>query len=243
VTRPLAVITGASSGIGEASAVALADAGFTVLLGARRVDLLSSIANRCGGEARALDVTDPSSVAAFVEGISECALLVNNAGGAIGARSIANADESEWQAMFDTNVLGTLRMTRALLPALVASGDGQVITIGSIAAREPYAGGGGYNAAKHAVAAMTRVLRIEMLGQPIRVAEIDPGMVETEFSLRRFDGDAEKAAAIYAGMNPLQARDIAEAVAWVATRPSRVNIDTMTILARDQTSAQVVHRT
>lgn len=145
--------------------------------------------------------------------------------------------------MYDVNVLGTLRMTRALLPALRESGDGHVIMIGSIAALEPYRGGGGYNAAKHAVRAMTRVLRVELLGEPVRVCEIDPGMVETEFSLVRFGGDAEKAAAVYRGTTPLRAEDIAETVRWVASLPAHVNVDSMLVLARDQTSAQVVHRT
>jgi NADP-dependent 3-hydroxy acid dehydrogenase YdfG len=133
-------------------------------------------------------------------------------------------------------------VTQALLPKLLASGDGQVINIGSIAAREPYAGGAGYNAAKHAVAAMTRVLRIEMLGKPIRICEIDPGMVETDFSLVRFGGDKDKADAVYRGVTPLSPEDIADTVSWVATRPSHVNVDQILMLARDQTSAQVVHR-
>ncbi len=237
-----AVVTGASSGIGAASARALAADGWHVVLGARRTDRLEALAEEIGGTALRLDVTDQESVDAFCDAIGSCDLLLNNAGGALGTSSIAEGDVDEWQWMYDVNVLGTLRVTKALLPKLVASGDGQVINIGSIAAREPYKGGGGYNAAKHAVAAMTRVLRIELLGQPVRVSEIDPGMVETEFSLVRFGGDAEKAAKVYEGVTPMSAEDIADAVRWVASRPKHVNIDQILMLATAQTSAQVIHR-
>jgi NADP-dependent 3-hydroxy acid dehydrogenase YdfG len=212
------------------------------VLGARRTDRLAEVAAECGGRAIALDVTDEASVAAFVEQVAQCGLLVNNAGGAFGLESIAEADLELWQRMYEVNVLGTARITKALLPKLVESGNGQVVVIGSIAARQPYPGGGGYNAAKHAEAAVTRVLRLELLGQPVRVCEIDPGMVETEFSLVRFDGDRERADAVYAGMTPLTADDVAEAIAWAATRPAHVNIDQITITPRDQAGAQQVHR-
>ncbi|MFV0286601.1 MAG: SDR family NAD(P)-dependent oxidoreductase [Demequina sp.] len=237
-----AVITGASGGIGAASARALAADGWNVVIGARRVDRLEALAAEIGATAIPLDVTDEDSVAAFCGAIDECHLLLNNAGGALGTASMAEANIDEWQWMWDVNVLGTVRVTKALLPTLVASGDGQVINIGSIAAREPYKGGGGYNAAKHAVAALTRVLRIELLGQPVRVSEIDPGMVETEFSIVRFGGDEEKAAKVYEGVQPMTAEDIADAVRWVASRPKHVNIDQILMLATAQTSAQVVHR-
>lgn len=240
--KKVAVVTGASSGIGAASARALAAAGYDVYVGARRADRLAEVAEPIGATALPLDVTDADSVAAFAAQVPRCDVLVNNAGGAIGADSVADGDEADWLAMYDSNVLGTLRVTQAFLPRLIDSGDGQVIVIGSIAAREPYAGGAGYNAAKHAEAALTRVLRIELLGQPVRVCEIDPGMVETEFSLTRFGGDRAKADAVYAGLTPLSADDIADAVTWVATRPAHVNIDAMTILARDQISAKVAHR-
>ena len=242
MTQRTAVVTGASSGIGAASARALAADGWHVVIGARRVDRLEALAAEIGGTAIALDVTSQESVDAFAAQIEACDLLLNNAGGALGTTSIAEGDVDEWQWMYDVNVLGTLRVTKALLPKLIASGDGQVINIGSIAAREPYKGGGGYNAAKHAVAAMTRVLRIELLGQPVRVSEIDPGMVETEFSIVRFGGDAEKAAKVYEGVTPMSAEDIADAVRWVASRPRHVNIDQILMLATAQTSAQVVHR-
>lgn len=241
-TRPVAVVTGASSGIGAATAEALAKAGYDVILGARRVDKLTEVAERCQGTAIELDVCDDASVEAFASKVERCDLLVNNAGGALGAESIAEANLDDWKWMYDVNVLGTLRVTRALLDKLVESGDGQVINIGSIAAREPYRGGAGYNAAKHGVAAMTRVLRLELLGKPVRVCEIDPGLVNTEFSTVRFRGDKDKADAVYKGMEPLLAEDIAETIAWVATRPPRMNVDSMLILARDQTSAQEVHR-
>ncbi|WP_144933161.1 SDR family NAD(P)-dependent oxidoreductase [Kocuria marina] len=238
----IAVVTGASSGIGAASARALARAGFHVVAGARRTDRVEVLAREIGGTAVTLDVTSDESVAALARQVPVCHLLVNNAGGALGTDSIAEAKLEDWQWMYDVNVLGTLRATKALLPALLASGDGQVINIGSIAAREPYPGGGGYNVAKHGVAAMTRVLRLELLGQPVRVSEIDPGMVETEFSLVRFGGDLSKADAVYAGTRPLTAVDVADTVSWVAQRPPHVNIDQILMLATDQTSAQVVHR-
>lgn len=237
-----AVVTGASSGIGEASARALAAQGWHVVVGARRMDRLEQLAAEIGGTAAYLDVSDPDSVTAFCDAIEECALLVNNAGGAIGTRSIADADDDEWLRMYEINVMGTLRVTRGLLPRLIASGDGQVITIGSIAGREAYKGGGGYNAAKFAEGALSRVLRLELLGQPVRVSEIDPGMVETEFSVVRFGGDEQRAAKVYEGMTPLTATDIADTVAWIASRPAHVNIDQVVIMPRDQAAAQIVHR-
>jgi NADP-dependent 3-hydroxy acid dehydrogenase YdfG len=237
-------VTGASSGIGAAAAVRLASEGFDVVLGARRVDRLEEVATSIGDGARVLplDVTDPVSVDAFCGEISDCRLLVNNAGGALGRDAVAEADEEQWRWMYDANVLGVMRVTKALLPKLIASGDGHVITIGSIAAIEPYPGGAGYNAAKHAVRAVMDVLRMELLGQPVRVSEIDPGMVETEFSVVRFGGDEEQAAKVYAGMTPLTADDIADCIAWVATRPSHVDIDQLVVRPRDQARATMVHR-
>jgi NADP-dependent 3-hydroxy acid dehydrogenase YdfG len=242
MTDRVAVVTGASSGIGAASARALAADGWDVVVGARRVDRLETLAGEIGGRAHALDVTDPASVDAFVAAIPDCRLLVNNAGGALGLTSVADADEDDWRAMYETNVLGVVRMTQRLLPALEASGDGHVVTIGSIAGEDPYPGGGGYNAAKFAVRAVMSVLRQELLGRPVRVSEVDPGLVETEFSLVRFGGDAERAAAVYEGVTPLTADDIAECVRWVAARPSHVNIDRLVVLARDQAGARQVHR-
>jgi NADP-dependent 3-hydroxy acid dehydrogenase YdfG len=242
--RGTAVVTGASSGIGAATARALVSAGFEVVMGARRHDRLEALASELDGQARALplDVTDLASVDKFCREFGACRVLVNNAGGALGLDSVLDADEQKWQTMYDTNVLGTLRMTRALLPRLIESGDGHVITLGSIAAFEPYAGGAGYNAAKHATRAVMDVLRLELVGQPVRFTQIDPGMVETEFSLVRFDGDAERAAAVYEGVTPLTAEDVAEVIAFTATRPSHVDIDNVVIRPRDQARAWLVHR-
>jgi NADP-dependent 3-hydroxy acid dehydrogenase YdfG len=240
--RGVAVVTGASSGIGAATARRLAGQGFHLVVGARRLDRLTEVARPLGATARALDVTDADSVAAFCADVGECRLLVNNAGGALGRDPVAEADEEQWRWMYDTNVLGTMRVTRALLPALEASGDGHVVMIGSIAGLEPYAGGAGYNAAKFGLRAVTRVLRLELLGHPVRVTEIDPGMVETEFSLVRFGGDEERAAAVYAGTTPLTADDVADCVAFAVTRPSHVNIDSMLVMPRDQASPTQVHR-
>ncbi len=242
--RGTAVVTGASSGIGEATARALSAAGFEVVLGARRTDAIEQIADDLGPGARALflDVTAPRSVEAFCREVGRCRLLVNNAGGALGLDPIAEADESKWLQMYDSNVLGTLRMTRALLPGLIASGDAIIVNVGSIAAFEPYPGGAGYNAAKAALRALSDVLRMELLGKPVRVSEIDPGMVETDFSLVRFGGDAERAAAVYRGVTPLTATDIAECIAFIATRPSHVDIDQMVVRPRDQARAHLLHR-
>ncbi|WP_442968042.1 SDR family NAD(P)-dependent oxidoreductase [Rhabdothermincola sp.] len=242
-SRPrLAVITGASSGIGAATATRLAQEGFEVVLGARRAERIERLASRIGGRSHPLDVTDDASVEAFCATLDRCDVLVNNAGGAIGLEPVEEADLADWQQMFDTNVLGVARMTRALLPALVASGDGHVVVVGSIAAHEPYPGGAGYNAAKFGVRAVVGVLRQELLGRPVRVTEIDPGMVETEFSLVRFRGDAERASRVYEGMTPLTPEDVADCIAFAVTRPSHVNIDQMIVLARDQAGARTVHR-
>jgi NADP-dependent 3-hydroxy acid dehydrogenase YdfG len=242
MTRRTAVVTGASSGIGAATAVALSNAGFDVVLGARRTEQLASVAEPIGARTHVLDVTDPASVTAFCDTIESCSVLVNNAGGAMGHAPIRSTDEADWAWMYETNVLGTLRMTQALLPKLEASGDGLIINIGSVAGFEVYPGGGGYHAAKFGVRAMTRTLRLELNGLPIRVTEIDPGMVKTPFSEVRFRGDVERAASVYAGVEALCADDIAECVRWVATLPHHVNIDEMTVRPRDQSAAHVLFR-
>jgi NADP-dependent 3-hydroxy acid dehydrogenase YdfG len=242
VSRGTAVVTGASSGIGAATAVRLAAEGFDVVVGARRAERVREVAEPIGARALPLDVCDPESVDAFCAAVSDCRVLVNNAGGALGLDRFEDADEERWRWMYDANVLGVMRMTRALLPRLVDSGDGHVVVVGSIAGLEPYPGGAGYNAAKHAVRAATRVLRMELLGRPVRVTEVDPGMVDTEFSVVRFGGDAERAARVYAGLTPLTAADVADCIAWAVTRPSHVNIDQIVVLPRDQASATMVHR-
>jgi NADP-dependent 3-hydroxy acid dehydrogenase YdfG len=238
----VAVVTGASSGFGAATARALAGEGFSVVLGARRVERLAAVAEPIGARYHALDVTDEASVAAFCATLDRVDVLVNNAGNAFGAESLAASIDDKWRAMFELNVLGTLRMTRTLLPKLVASGDGLVVNLGSIAGVEAYPGGGGYAASKFAVHALTRTLRLELLGQPVRVTEILPGLAETEFALVRFEGDRERAKKVYEGMTPLTATDIAEAVRWVATRPSHVDIDEIVIRPRDQATTMLVHR-
>lgn len=187
-------------------------------------------------------MTDPSSVEAFVAKVPECRLLVNNAGGARGLEPVATASEEHWRWMWETNVLGTLRLTKALLPALVASGDGHVVTVTSIAATEVYDNGAGYTSAKHAQSAVHRTLRGEHLGEPIRFTEILPGMVETEFSVARFDGDAERAAGVYRGLTPLTAEDVADTIVFAATRPAHVNIDQIVLKPRAQASATRAHR-
>lgn len=237
-----AVVTGASSGIGAATARQLAAAGFQVVLGARRVDRLRSLAAELGMAYGQLDVTDPDSVTAFCDKIETCDVVVNNAGGALGVDPVASADLDAWQTMYDTNVLGTVRMTQQLMDRLEASGDGHVVIVGSIAGTEAYPGGGGYNAAKFAVHAVRDVLRHELLGRPVRVTEIAPGLVETEFSLVRFHGDEDRATRVYEGMTPLTADDVADAVTWCVTRPAHVNVDHMVLLPRDQSSATRVHR-
>jgi len=236
------VVTGASSGIGEATARRLAADGFDVVIGARRAERLRRIAAEIGARSAPLDVSDPASVEEFCAAVPECRVLVNNAGGALGLEAIEDADETSWRTMYEVNVLGTLRMTKRFLPALEASGDGHVVVVGSIAAYEPYRGGGGYNAAKFAERALARVLRMELLGRPVRVTEVDPGMVQTEFSSVRFGGDEARAAAVYEGMTPLQAEDVADCVAFAVGRPSHVNIDTIVVLARDQSGATTVYR-
>ncbi|NIH85904.1 SDR family oxidoreductase [Amycolatopsis granulosa] len=241
-TKRTAVITGASAGIGEATARALAEAGFHVVLGARRLDRLEKLAADLSGTAHVLDVTDPDSVAAFVQRVPDCHVLVNNAGGARGLEHVADADEDHWRWMWEVNVLGTLRMTKALLPKLIASGDGHVVTVTSIAGHEVYAGGSGYTSAKHAQSALHRTLRLEHLGDPIRITEIAPGLVETDFSANRFDGDTDRAKKVYAGLTPLTARDVAEVIAFAVTRPPHVNLDTIVLKPRAQLDGTRAHR-
>lgn len=239
---PVAVVTGASSGIGAATARELARLGFHVVLGARRTELTGPLAAELGGTALPLDVTDAESVAAFAAAVPTARVLVNNAGGARGMEPVAEADTERWRWMWETNVLGTLRVTKAMLPALIASGDGHIVTVTSIAGFEIYDNGAGYTSAKHAQSAMHRTLRGELLGQPVRLTEIAPGMVRTEFSLVRFDGDAERANQVYAGLTPLTAEDVAEVIGFAVTRPPHVNIDTIVLKPRDQASATRAHR-
>jgi NADP-dependent 3-hydroxy acid dehydrogenase YdfG len=242
--RGVAVVTGASSGIGAATARRLVAEGFEVVAAARRADRLRQLADETGCRPHVLDVTDAGSVAALADSVPSCAVLVNNAGGALGLDPIATADDAQWQRMYDVNVLGTLRVTRALLPKLVDSGDGVVVNLTSTAGHGVYEGGGGYTAAKHAQHAMTETLRLELCGQPVRVTEIAPGMVATEeFSLVRFGGDRARADAVYAGVpDPLSADDVADCIAWVVTRPAHVNLDLLVVRPRAQAAQHKLHR-
>ncbi|MHC3001779.1 SDR family NAD(P)-dependent oxidoreductase [Gordonia sp. GN26] len=236
--RPIAVVTGASSGIGAATARQLAKQGYHVVLGARRVDRVEALAAEIGGTGKQLDVTDEDSVAAFVEGLDRVNVLVNNAGGAKGLDPVSNANFDDWRWMWETNVMGSLRITKALIPALIASGDGLIVAITSVAALEAYDNGAGYTSAKHAQAITHRTLRYELLGEPVRLTEICPGMVETDFSLVRFEGDQERADAVYEGLTPLTADDVAEVIGFVASRPPHVNLDQIVLKPRDQASAR-----
>jgi len=244
-----AVVTGASSGIGAASATRLAGEGYDVVLTARRRDRLDDVASRiagAGGSAQVseLDVTDRTQVDGLVAELPRCDVLVANAGGALGGEQIADASAGDWLTMYQSNVLGTFHTVQAMLPKLIDSGDGTIVIMGSTAGFTAYEGGGGYVAAKHGTHAIAATLRLELCGQPVRVIEIAPGMVKTdEFALTRFRGDAEKAASVYAGVpEPLTADDIADAVTWAVTRPAHFNVDLMVLRPRAQAAQHKVHR-
>jgi NADP-dependent 3-hydroxy acid dehydrogenase YdfG len=243
-----AVVTGASSGIGAATARRLAAEGYRVVLVARRKERLAALAAELGGAAQvvtaALDVTDPAAVQAFAAGLEACDVLVNNAGGAVGADFVATADPADWRAMYEVNVLGSLHLTQALLPKLIATGAGTIVMMSSTAGHIVYEGGAGYAAAKHGTHVLAETLRLELFDQPVRVIEIAPGMVKTdEFALNRFGGDTAKAAAVYAGVaEPLLAEDVADCVAWTVTRPSHVNVDLLVVRPRAQAAQHKVHR-
>ncbi|MEU2259337.1 SDR family NAD(P)-dependent oxidoreductase [Streptomyces sp. NPDC019645] len=249
---PIAVVTGASSGIGAATARSLAAAGYHVVLTARRKHRVEAVAAEltdAGHRATAhpLDVTDRAAVDAFVsslDGSGPVKVLVNNAGGALGADPVATGDPADWRRMYEVNVIGTLNLTQALLPALTASGDGTVVILSSTAGHATYEGGAGYVAAKHAEHVLAETLRLEIVGTPVRVVEIAPGMVKTEgFATTRFRGDTEKAAKVYEGVaEPLTAEDVAETVTWAVTRPAHVNIDLLIVRPRAQASNTKVHR-
>jgi NADP-dependent 3-hydroxy acid dehydrogenase YdfG len=249
--QPVAVVTGASSGIGAATAVRLAGdgAGYHVILTARRADRIEDVAERIrdsGGSVgtHVLDVTDRAAVDAFAASLERCDVLINNAGGAFGAETVAEADPADWRAMYEVNVIGVVNVTQALLPLLVASGAGTIVVLSSTAGFVAYEGGGGYVAAKHGAHAIAATLRLELSGQPVRVIEIAPGMVRTdEFAVNRYRGDAGKAAAVYAGVRePLTADDIADTITWTVTRPPHVNVDLLVIRPRAQAAQHKVYR-
>ncbi|GAB2695188.1 SDR family oxidoreductase [Thalassiella azotivora] len=239
-----AVVTGASSGIGAATVRRLTAEGWSVLAVARRAERLEALARETGCEVCVADVTDPADVARLAEQAGTVHAVVANAGGAIGTEPVADADPADWSAMYELNVLGTLRTVQALLPALRASGRGDVVLMSSTAGHVVYEGGGGYTAAKHGVHAVAGTLRLELAGEPVRVVEIAPGMVATEeFSLNRFRGDAGRAAAVYEGVEePLTADDVADCVVWALTRPHHVNVDLLVVRPLAQAAQHKVVR-
>ncbi|CAN5632638.1 SDR family NAD(P)-dependent oxidoreductase [soil metagenome] len=240
-----AVVTGASSGIGAATARHLAAEGFHVFCAARRLERVEALAGEIGGTAVRCDVTSPDDVAALAETVgARLDVLVNNAGGAFGAGPVTSADAEDWRRMYEVNVIGLMQVTSALVPALIASGAGVILNVGSTAGRIAYEGGGGYTAAKHGTQVVSETLRLELWDQPVRVCEIAPGMVKTdEFALVRFEGDQGKADAVYDGVaEPLTAYDIADAITWMVTRPAHVNIDELVIRPRAQAAQHKVHR-
>lgn len=246
------VISGASSGFGAAAATAFAREGARLLLGARRVDRLEAVAQAAAAAGspqalvHALDVSQTASVESFASWVRsetrQLDVLINNAGGAKGLDPVATGKDEDWQFMLETNVLGLLRVTRALLPLLTANPGSSILNVGSIAGRTSYEGGSAYCAAKAGELAITRALRLELSGTGVRVATIDPGLAETEFSLVRFGGDAARARQVYAGITPLTAEDVAETLVWVATRPPHVCVDELVIKPTDQAAIHKVHR-
>ncbi|MCV9994295.1 SDR family oxidoreductase [Paeniglutamicibacter sp. ZC-3] len=240
-----AVVTGASTGIGAATVRQMVAAGWSVLAVARRADRLEALAAEIGCDVLVADITSDADVARIVEAAGEVHALINNAGGARGTETVADADLEKWAWMYDVNVLGTVRLTKALLPSLRASGRGDIVVVSSVAGQGTYEGGGGYAAAKHAERIVAETLRLELNGEPIRVIEIVPGLVHTEeFSLRRLGGDQASADAVYAGVpNPLAADDVAEAITWTLSRPHHVNIDQLVIKPLAQAAIHKMHRT
>lgn len=246
------LITGASSGFGAAAARAFAQAGCNLLLGARRLNKLAEVSDQAVKEGapvalyHELDVSSTPSVVGFLDWVkshtAQLDILVNNAGGALGLDTVAEGKDEDWETMFQTNVLGVLRVTRQCLPLMIKNPGSTIINIGSIAGHVAYEGGSAYCGAKAAELQITRALRLELSGTGVRVGTIDPGMAETEFSVVRFKGDSERAKKVYAGVNPLLAEDVAEAILWVASRPPHVNIDEMIVKATDQAAIHKVYR-
>ncbi|MGQ0535734.1 MAG: SDR family NAD(P)-dependent oxidoreductase [Methanobacteriota archaeon] len=246
-------ITGASAGIGLATARAFAKEQAELVLVARRADALRRIVEEMRqlsgkpAHALAVDVTDPSSLAAarkaHPEQFEAVDVLVNNAGLAIGVEPLQEGDPEDWDVVLDTNVKGLLRVTRAVLPGMVARGRGHVVNVGSTAGHWVYRGGAVYCASKHAVAAITEGLRLDVHGTGVRVTEVAPGLVgDTEFSAVRLRGDAAKARAVYEGMTPLSPEDVAETIRWAVTRPSHMNVQQVVLMPTDQASVRDVHR-
>ena len=245
--RECAIVTGASSGIGAATARALADSGFDVIACARRIDRLNALAcENSAITAHELDITDQESVDQLVSDLANqnVSVLINCAGGAFDAASVLDSDPSVWAKTYDLNVVGTVRMVKAFTPAMQENGRGHIVIISSTAGHVAYENGGSYVAAKHAETSLARTLRLELNGLPIRVTEIAPGMVKTEeFSTIRF-GDADRAAKVYEGVDaPLLAEDVAEAIRWSVTLPEHFNVDSLVIRPVAQSAQHKVHRT
>lgn len=253
------LITGASGGIGEATAVLFAKAGSNLILAARREDALREVEAACkkahqesgvpsGGKfvSVQLDVSDRAQVKSFMNNVpadlKNVDVLVNNAGFVLGVERVGNISDEDIDAMYATNVIGLISVTQLFIKAFKARGVGHVINIGSVAGREPYAGGSIYCATKAAVSAFTGSLLREVVDTPIRVTEIQPGMVETNFSVVRFRGSKESADKVYEGLQPLVAKDIAEEIVWAASRPDHVNIAEVYVLPVNQASATLNHR-
>jgi NADP-dependent 3-hydroxy acid dehydrogenase YdfG len=244
-----AVITGASAGIGAATAKAMADLGFNLILAARRKPRLDEIASRLEKKSNiqvitsSLDVADKALVEVFAgqHADKKIEVLVNNAGLAKGIEKMNEARIADWDLMIDTNVKGLLYMTRAFLPGMIKRGRGHIVNLGSVAGRWTYPGGAVYCATKFAVRALSEGLRMDLLGSPVRVTNIEPGMVETEFSEVRL-GDAERARAVYKGIKPLSAHDVAEAIKWCVERPAHVNVQELVLFPTQQAAIGMVHR-
>ncbi|WP_146340125.1 SDR family oxidoreductase [Nesterenkonia sp. NBAIMH1] len=239
------LVTGASTGIGEKTVRRLADQGYRVVAAARRRERLEALAQAHSSvEAYPLDITSDEDVAALAEHLSSTGGLdgvVNNAGGALGLDRVEDGDVDGWRWMYELNVLGTLRVTKAMLPLLRAAEGGDIVVVTSTAAYEPYEGGAGYTGVKHAERMLSTTLRQEIVGEPIRIIEVAPGAVATEeFSLTRFSGDAERAKKVYEGYQPLHGEDVAESIEWALGRPEHVNVDLMVVRPRDQASSSKI---
>lgn len=243
------LVTGASSGIGRACAEAFAAEGARLVLAARRRDRLEELAAGLDVDCHLidLDVRDRATVEAAISALpsrwADVDVLVNSAGLAAGFEPLPDGDPDDWDRMIDTNVKGLLYVTRAILPGMIARGRGHVINIGSVAGHETYPNGAVYCASKAAVDRITTGLRLDVVGSGVKVSTVDPGLVATEFSTVRFGGDAERAAKVYEGLEPLTGADVADTVVWVASRPPHVQVTEVIVLAGAQASAAVVHRT
>lgn len=233
----IALITGATSGIGQATARELSKAGYKLILTGRRADRLNVLAEELGATALCFDIRDREQTFAALETVERVDVLVNNAGLAAGLEHINDGDTEDWEAMIDTNIKGVLYATRCLSRKMIEAGSGHIINIGSIAGVQVYENGAVYCASKHALHALSQGMRIDFLAHGIRVTEIRPGMVETEFSQVRFHGDMDRAQAVYKGVEPLSAEDIARTILWVVQQPKHVNINEISIMPTQQASA------